>query len=72
MKTDFEQALIQLNAKDLEALTAEVKECNSTENKQQKLNKQLTVAEFWNIKRNRRIFWRRKYLTNQGLEVLRG
>ncbi len=71
METGFANALIQLCAEDLEVLTTEVKESIVIENKRQKLGKQLTVADFWNIKKNRKAFGRRKYLTDQDLEVVR-
>ena len=70
METGFANALIQLCAEDLEVLTTEVKESIVIENKRQKLGKQLTVADFWNIKKNRKVFGRRKYLTDQDLEVV--
>ncbi len=69
MKPDFAKALIQLGAKELEILTAEVKESIAIEDGHQKLKKQLTVAGFWNIKRNRKVFGRRKYLTDRDLEA---
>ena len=71
METGFEKVLIQLCAEDLEVLTAEVKESIAIEDKRQKLGNQLTVAEFWNIQKNRKVFGRRKYLTDQELEVFR-
>ncbi len=61
MKTDFAKASIQLDAKELEVLTAEVKESININDKREKLKKQLTVAEFWNIKRNKKALGRRKY-----------
>ena len=67
MKTDFAKASIQLDAKELEVLTAEVKESIDINDKREKLKKQLTVAEFWNIKRNQKALGRRKYLASQDL-----
>lgn len=69
MKTDFAKAWIQLGAEELEILTAEVKESIAIGDEHQKLKKRLTAAEYWNIKRNRKIFGRRKYLTDQDLEA---
>jgi|GEM_PF-5981632 len=67
MKTDFIKALIQLGAEELRLLTTEVKECVDIDNNHHQSKKQLTVAEFWNINRNKKSLGRRKYLTDQDI-----